>query len=70
MYLEVGRASQFGALSRLDRNEMLRQFAEKGGDPEADGKRDALDMLLWHPSGEGEPSWDSPWGKGLVPSNS
>jgi L-cysteine:1D-myo-inositol 2-amino-2-deoxy-alpha-D-glucopyranoside ligase len=64
VYLEVGRAPQFGALSRLDRSEMLRQFAEKGGDPDAPGKRDRLDMLLWQPSAEDEPSWPSPWGPG------
>jgi L-cysteine:1D-myo-inositol 2-amino-2-deoxy-alpha-D-glucopyranoside ligase len=64
VYLEVGRAATFGALSRLDRDEMLREFAEKGGDPDAPGKRDALDMLLWQASGDGEPSWPSPWGPG------
>jgi L-cysteine:1D-myo-inositol 2-amino-2-deoxy-alpha-D-glucopyranoside ligase len=64
VYLDVGRASDFGALSRLGRDEMLRQFAEKGGDPEAPGKDDALDMLLWQPSADDEPSWPSPWGPG------
>ncbi len=54
----------FGLLSRLDRDEMLRQFAEKGGDPGAAGKRDALDFLLWQPSKPGEPTWDSDWGRG------
>lgn len=54
----------FGALSRLDRDEMLRQFAEKGGDPDASGKRDALDFLLWQPGADGERSWPSPWGAG------
>jgi cysteinyl-tRNA synthetase len=27
-------------------------------------KRDALDFVLWKQSKPGEPSWDSPWGKG------
>lgn len=27
-------------------------------------KKNPLDFVLWKPSKEGEPSWDSPWGKG------
>jgi len=27
-------------------------------------KRNALDFVLWKPSKEGEPAWDSPWGAG------
>src|SRR5437867_1357543 len=27
-------------------------------------KKDALDFALWKKSKEGEPGWDSPWGKG------
>jgi L-cysteine:1D-myo-inositol 2-amino-2-deoxy-alpha-D-glucopyranoside ligase len=64
VYFDTQAADGFGALSRLDRDEMLRQFAEKGGDPEAPGKRDALDFLLWQPSAEGEPAWPSDWGLG------
>jgi L-cysteine:1D-myo-inositol 2-amino-2-deoxy-alpha-D-glucopyranoside ligase len=64
VYFDTSAADDFGALSRLDRDEMLRQFAEKGGDPEAPGKRDALDFLLWQPSAEGEPAWPSDWGLG------
>ncbi|MGH3114310.1 MAG: cysteine--tRNA ligase, partial [Gaiellaceae bacterium] len=55
VYFDTRAADGFGALSRLGRDEMLRQFAEKGGDPEAPGKRDALDFLLWQPSADGEP---------------
>jgi L-cysteine:1D-myo-inositol 2-amino-2-deoxy-alpha-D-glucopyranoside ligase len=64
VYFDTGATAGFGALSRLDRPAMLREFAEKGGDPEAGGKRDALDFLLWHPSAPDEPSWPSPWGPG------
>ena len=28
------------------------------------GKQDPLDFVLWKKAKEGEPSWDSPWGKG------
>ena len=27
-------------------------------------KRDPMDFVLWKPSGEGTPGWDSPWGRG------
>jgi L-cysteine:1D-myo-inositol 2-amino-2-deoxy-alpha-D-glucopyranoside ligase len=64
VYFDVARAPTFGDLSGLDRDEMLRQFAEKGGDPEAGDKRDALDFLLWQPSAPDEPAWPSPWGPG------
>jgi cysteinyl-tRNA synthetase len=31
---------------------------------EAESKQDPLDFVLWKSAKEGEPSWDSPWGKG------
>jgi L-cysteine:1D-myo-inositol 2-amino-2-deoxy-alpha-D-glucopyranoside ligase len=65
VYFDVRRAGRsWGALSRLGPQEMLRRFAENGGDPDAPGKRSALDLLLWQPSGPGEPSWPSDWGAG------
>ena len=60
VYFDTGASERFGRLSQLPRDEMLRQFGEKGGDPDAPGKRDALDFLLWQPSAAGEPSWPSP----------
>lgn len=30
----------------------------------SDKKKDPLDFTLWKPSKPGEPTWDSPWGKG------
>lgn len=38
--------------------------AERGGDPEREGKRDVLDPLLWRAAREGEPSWESAVGTG------
>ena len=29
-----------------------------------EGKKDPLDFALWKKAKEGEPYWDSPWGKG------
>ena len=53
-----------GQESRLDRPTMLELFAERGGDPDRAGKRDALDPLLWRAAREGEPSWSSVVGRG------
>ena len=64
VYFDVAAAGDYGTFSRLDRATQLAQFAEKGGDPEAPGKRDPLDFLLWQPSAPDEPTWDSPWGPG------
>jgi L-cysteine:1D-myo-inositol 2-amino-2-deoxy-alpha-D-glucopyranoside ligase len=64
VYFDVGTAPGYGDMARLDREALLAQFAEKGGDPDAPGKRSALDFLLWQPNSEGEPAWDSPWGPG------
>ncbi len=64
VYFDTQASDRFGALSQLDRATMLEQFAAKGGDPDASGKRDTLDFLLWQPSADGEPAWDSPWGPG------
>jgi L-cysteine:1D-myo-inositol 2-amino-2-deoxy-alpha-D-glucopyranoside ligase len=65
VYFDVhATGERFGMLSRLGRAQMLAEFAEKGGDPEAPGKKDALDFLLWQPSAEGEPRWPSPFGDG------
>jgi L-cysteine:1D-myo-inositol 2-amino-2-deoxy-alpha-D-glucopyranoside ligase len=43
---------------------MLRLAAERGGHPEDPNKDDPLDFVLWQAWHEGEPWWDSPWGRG------
>jgi L-cysteine:1D-myo-inositol 2-amino-2-deoxy-alpha-D-glucopyranoside ligase len=57
VYFEVGTDPRFGYESNLDRSEMLELFAERGGDPDRDGKRDSLDALLWRGARDGEPAW-------------
>ncbi|WP_417234636.1 cysteine--1-D-myo-inosityl 2-amino-2-deoxy-alpha-D-glucopyranoside ligase [Arthrobacter sp.] len=47
-----------GTVSGYDAETMAGFFAERGGDPERPGKKDALDPLLWRVEREGEPSWD------------
>ena len=48
----------------MDREEMLRIFPERGGDPDRPGKKDPLDCVVWRGERPGEPSWDSPFGPG------
>jgi L-cysteine:1D-myo-inositol 2-amino-2-deoxy-alpha-D-glucopyranoside ligase len=55
---------RLGDESNLNRPEMLELFAERGGDPERPGKRDALDPLLWRAARHDEPSWPSAVGQG------
>lgn len=64
LYFSVSADPAFGAESGYDRDTMLRFFGERGGDPDRAGKKDPLDCVVWRGEREGEPSWDSPWGKG------
>ena len=64
IYAPIDATAQFGYESNLDRATMLEFFAERGGDPQREGKRDPLDALLWRGHREGEPAWESPFGPG------
>jgi L-cysteine:1D-myo-inositol 2-amino-2-deoxy-alpha-D-glucopyranoside ligase len=69
IYFDATAASDMGPWylgleSRLPRDEMLRIFGERGGDPDRVGKRDELDPLLWRAHRDGEPVWESPVGRG------
>ncbi|PMC65149.1 cysteine--1-D-myo-inosityl 2-amino-2-deoxy-alpha-D-glucopyranoside ligase [Corynebacterium tuscaniense] len=64
IYAPITATEQFGYESNLDRDTMEEFFAERGGDPEREGKRDPLDALLWRGHRPGEPSWEAPFGAG------
>ena len=64
LYFSVTADPDFGGVSGWSRDEMLRVFGERGGDPDREGKRDPLDCVVWRGKREGEPSWDSPFGPG------
>ncbi|MCW2763544.1 MAG: L-cysteine:1D-myo-inositol 2-amino-2-deoxy-alpha-D-glucopyranoside ligase [Marmoricola sp.] len=64
VYYSVSADPAFGSESGYDRDTMLRLFAERGGDPDRPGKRDPLDCVVWRGEREGEPSWQSPFGRG------
>ncbi len=64
VYFEVAKFPKFGQVSHLGRDEMLLLSKERGGNPDDPNKRDPLDFVLWQPSLEDEPAWDSLWGPG------
>ncbi|HET8619291.1 MAG TPA: cysteine--tRNA ligase [Acidimicrobiales bacterium] len=64
VYFDVSKFDRFGQVSHYGRDEMLRLAAEHGGNPDDPAKRDPLDFVLWQPSADGEPSWESLWGPG------
>jgi L-cysteine:1D-myo-inositol 2-amino-2-deoxy-alpha-D-glucopyranoside ligase len=64
VYFDVSSFERFGQVSHLDRDEMLRLAAERGGNIDDPNKRDPLDFVLWQPSAPDEPSWESLWGPG------
>ncbi|MFL6105762.1 MAG: cysteine--1-D-myo-inosityl 2-amino-2-deoxy-alpha-D-glucopyranoside ligase [Marmoricola sp.] len=64
LYFSVTADPTFGSVSGWSREEMLRVFAERGGDPDRPGKRDPLDCLLWQAERPDDPAWESPLGRG------
>jgi cysteinyl-tRNA synthetase len=60
VYYRVSSFEEYGQLSGKKPNEL-----RAGARVEVDeAKRDPLDFVLWKAAKPGEPSWDSPWGKG------
>lgn len=64
LYFRVGRDAGFGSLSGLSRDDMVRVFAERGGDPGRAGKEDPLDCLVWQSARPDEPAWNTSLGHG------
>jgi L-cysteine:1D-myo-inositol 2-amino-2-deoxy-alpha-D-glucopyranoside ligase len=64
LYFAVKADPAFGSVSNYDADTMRELFAERGGDPDREGKRDPLDALLWLHERPGEPAWDSKLGRG------
>ncbi|MEV1011417.1 cysteine--1-D-myo-inosityl 2-amino-2-deoxy-alpha-D-glucopyranoside ligase [Streptomyces sp. NPDC049881] len=57
-YFSVDADRDFGGVSHYDASVMRALSAERGGDPDRPGKKNALDPLLWRAARPGEPSWD------------
>jgi len=60
VYFDVDKFKDYGKLSNKNLDELV-----AGARVEiSDNKKNPADFVLWKPSSENEPSWDSPWGKG------
>ncbi len=60
VYFRVTRFPDYGKLSKRSLDQM-----EAGARIEVDRRKEhPMDFALWKAAKEGEPSWDSPWGKG------
>ena len=64
VYFDVSKFPSFGSVSSYSREQMIDFARERGGDVDNPNKRDPLDFVLWHPSADDEPSWDTLWGPG------
>jgi len=64
VYFSIASDPHYGELSKLSREAMLPIANERGNVPDLPGKRDPLDFVLWQPSADDEPAWESPWGAG------
>lgn len=64
IYYDNSASNTSGEVAHLSREEMLTIFAERGGDPAREGKRDALDALLWKAERPHDPSWNTELGAG------
>ncbi len=60
VYFEVKKFSDYGKLS----NKNLEDLVAGSRVEISENKRNSEDFVLWKPSNNDEPSWDSPWGKG------
>ena len=64
VYFDVSKFESFGSLSNYTEDEMLAFAKERGGQVDDPNKRHPLDFVLWHPSADDEPAWDTMWGAG------
>lgn len=60
VYFDITKAHDYGKLSKKNIDEL-----KSGARIEvSEEKKNPMDFALWKKAKEGEPSWDSPWGKG------
>ncbi|MCM8781953.1 MAG: cysteine--tRNA ligase, partial [Candidatus Omnitrophica bacterium] len=60
VYFDISKTKDYGKLS----NQKLEAMEVGARATCGEGKKDPLDFALWKSAKEGEPCWDSPWGKG------
>ena len=62
VYFSIDTFPQYLELSGRNLDDMVAGASDRVGTDS--NKRNPLDFVLWKPSKEGEPSWDSPWSAG------
>lgn len=62
VYYDVSKFADYGKLSGRNLDDLRKGAGDRIAVDES--KDDPLDFVLWKPAKEGEPCWDSPWGKG------
>jgi len=60
VYYNVNQFKEYGKLSKKNLNDLIAGARIEVGEK----KKNPLDFALWKKSKEGEPFWESPWGKG------
>ncbi len=60
VYFDIKKAERYGKLSNQNLDKMESGARVASGEK----KKDPMDFALWKKAKEGEPSWDSPWGRG------
>lgn len=64
VYFDVTKFPAFGDISHYSADQMVELAHLRGGNVDDPQKRNPLDFVLWHPSADDEPSWDTTWGAG------
>ena len=64
VYFDVSKSPSFGDISHYSHEQMIEFARQRGGNVDDPHKRNPLDFVLWHPSADDEPAWETAWGAG------
>ena len=64
VYFDVTKFPSFGEVSHYSHDQMIEFARQRGGNVDDPYKRNPLDFVLWHPSADDEPAWETAWGAG------
>jgi L-cysteine:1D-myo-inositol 2-amino-2-deoxy-alpha-D-glucopyranoside ligase len=64
VYFDVTKFPSFGDISHYSHEQMIEFARQRGGNVDDPHKRNPLDFVLWHPSADDEPAWETSWGAG------
>ncbi len=64
VYYNIHSDPNFGRMAHTGYDNLLAIANQRGNNPNDPLKHDPLDFVLWQTGKPGDPTWDSPWGKG------